>query len=83
VCPVSFGLGIAAKVPHLEIQYNQQEFQNVWLPSSLNVDFKAKIALLHTERQRIEVLWQQPYRKSDAVWAQANTIGISTISGWR
>lgn len=81
--PVSFGLGVAAKVHHLGIQYNQQAFQNVWLPSSLTVDFKAKIALLHTERQRIEVLWRQPYRKTDAVWAQANPLPLSNASTWR
>jgi hypothetical protein len=83
VSPVSFGLGVAAKVHHLGIQYNQQAFNDVWLPSSLTVDFKAKIALLHTERQRIEVLWRQPYRKTDAIWAQANTAAISSTSAWR
>ena len=81
--PVSFGLGVAAKVHHLAIQYNQQSFQNVWLPSSLTVDFKAKIALLHTERQRIEVLWREPYRKTDAIWAQANPLPLSNASTWR
>ena len=81
--PVSFGFGVAAKVYQLGIQYNQQPFENVWLPSSLTVDFKAKIALLHTERQRIEVLWRQPYRKTDAIWAQAEPIGISNTSAWR
>lgn len=83
VNPVSFGFGVAAKVHHLGIQYNQQPFRNVWLPSSLTVDFKAKIALLHTERQRIEVLWRQPYRKTDTVWAHANPVSLSNPSTWR
>jgi hypothetical protein len=68
---VSFGLGVAAKVHHLAIRYNQQPYRSVWLPSSLIVDFKAKVALVHNERQRIEVFWTGPYRKSDAIWAQA------------
>ncbi|MCI0414326.1 hypothetical protein L0222_16230 [bacterium] len=80
VSPVSFGLGVAAKVHHIGIQYRQQAFENVWLPSSLSVDFKAKVALLHTERQRIEVLWSQPYRKTDAIWAHANPIPVSKAS---
>ena len=80
VSPVSFGLGVAAKVHHIGIQYHQQPFQNVWLPSSLTVDFKAKIALVHTERQRIEVIWREPYRRTDAIWAQANPIPNSSAS---
>jgi hypothetical protein len=83
VNPVSFGFGVAAKVHHLAIQYKQQSFKNVWLPSSLTVDFKAKIALLHTERQRIEVLWREPYRKTDTIWAQANPLPLSNASTWR
>ena len=68
---VSFGLGVAARVHHLAIRYSQQPYRSVWLPSALTVDFKAKVALVHNERQRIEVFWTGPYRKSDAIWAQA------------
>jgi len=74
---VSFGLGVAAKVHHLAIRYSQQHYQSLWMPSSLTVDFKAKVALVHTERQRIEVFWTGPYRKSDAVWAQASPLNVS------
>ena len=76
--PVSFGLGVAAKVHHIGIQYRQQAYKNVWLPAHLAVDFKAKIALLHTERQRIEVTWNHPYRRNDAIWAQAIPVSTST-----
>lgn len=75
---VSFGLGVAAKVHHLAIRYNQQAYESVWLPSSLTVDFKAKVALVHNERQRIEVFWHGPYRKSDAVWANATPVNSKT-----
>ena len=73
---VSFGLGVAAKVHHLAIRYNQQPYRGVWLPSALAVDFKAKVALVHNERQRIEVFWSGPYRKTDAVWAQALPMSV-------
>jgi hypothetical protein len=68
---VTFGLGIVARVHQLDLQYEQRPYQDVWMPSSLTVDFKAKIALLHTERQRIEAFWTAPYNKSDAIWAKA------------
>jgi outer membrane lipoprotein-sorting protein len=73
VDPVSFALGVAAKVHSLSLQYRQQVHEGIWLPSSLNVEFKARIALLHTERQRIEVSWFNTYRQSDAVWVQAGS----------
>ena len=72
---VSFGLGVAAKVHQLNIRYQQQPEDSVWLPASLSVEFKAKVALVHTERQRIEVFWSEPYRQSDTVWAKAGTWG--------
>ncbi len=77
---VSFGLGVAAKVHHLAIHYRQQPFGSLWLPSTLTVDLKAKVALVYTERQRIEVFWTGPYRKSDSVWTQASPISGSTSS---
>jgi len=76
--PVSFALGVAAKVNSLSMQYRQQIHEGVWLPSSLKVEFNARVALLHTERQKIDVSWAAPYRRSDAVWAQA---GASTGIG--
>jgi hypothetical protein len=80
---VSFGWGVAAKVHHLAIRYSQQHYRSVWLPSSLTVDFKAKVALVHNERQRIEVFWTGPYRKSDAIWAQALPLNVSKSSSRR
>ena len=74
---VSFGLGVVAKVHHLGIRYSQQPYRSVWLPSALTVDFKAKVALVHNERQRIEVAWTGPYRKSDVIWAQAVPMNVS------
>jgi hypothetical protein len=71
--PVSFGMGVAAKVHRLNINYRQQPHGTIWLPAALNVEFHAKIALVHTERQRIEVTWNNPYKQSDTVWAQAAT----------
>jgi hypothetical protein len=73
ISPVSFGLGVAAKVNEIGIQYRQQTYRNVQLPSYLGLEFKAKIALFHTEHQRIEVYWSDPYRRSDGVFAQVGT----------
>ena len=68
--PVGFGLGLAAKVNNIVIRYEQQQYKNVFLPSHLNLEFNAKVALLHTERQRIDVSWRDPFRHSDGVYAQ-------------
>lgn len=80
VSPVSFGFGVAAKVYHVGIQYKQQTFNDIQLPSYLGLEFKAKIALFHTERQRIEVYWSDPYRRTDGIWAQAENSLISETS---
>jgi hypothetical protein len=68
--PVSFGLGLAAKVNQVIVRYEQQRYKQVWLPAHLNLEFNAKVALLHTERQRIEVTWKKPFGRSEGIWAQ-------------
>jgi hypothetical protein len=59
--PVRFGLGIVAKVEELEIHYRQQPHEGVWGPASLFLRFKARIALLKTERQEIRINWYNPF----------------------
>jgi hypothetical protein len=68
--PVSFGLGLVAKVNSLSVQYHQQLYKGVWLPAYLNTEFSARIALVHTERQRIEVTWTDPFCRSDETQIQ-------------
>jgi len=83
VSPVSFGLGVAAKVNSIGVQYRQQTYKDVRLPSYLGLEFKAKIALFHTEHQRVEVYWSDPYRHSDGVLAQAENSVVTEPSGNR
>jgi hypothetical protein len=70
---VKFGWGILAKVEELQLQYSQQAFQNVWLPASLHVAFEAKIALLKTERQEIQMRFYDPFRRPEAGSSASST----------
>jgi len=51
---VKFGLGVIAKVDKLDIAYQQGEYERVYLPSMLNVKFKARVALFKSMYQEVE-----------------------------
>jgi hypothetical protein len=59
--PVTFGWGILARVDRLQMQYFQKPFHDVWLPTSLHIAFKAKIALLRMEKQEIDSRFYNPF----------------------
>jgi len=48
---VRFGLGVLAKLDKLELEYELQQHEDVWLPASIRFKFDARVALVHRERQ--------------------------------
>lgn len=60
---IRFGLGILGKVEDLQLNYIQQEFDQIWLPKMLNVHYKARI-LLRTRRHQLDVKFYDPYPRS-------------------
>jgi hypothetical protein len=50
---VSFGLGLFAKIENIELEYAQQKYEQVWLPESLFLRFRARVAVLKKEIQEV------------------------------
>jgi hypothetical protein len=50
---VSFGLGLFAKIENIELEYTQQKYEQAWLPATLFLRFKARVALLKNELQEV------------------------------
>lgn len=62
---VRFGLGILGKLENLQIKYQQQSYDQVHVPSSLFIHFKARIALLKTDERQIEATYTDYFRRPD------------------
>jgi hypothetical protein len=60
---VRYGLGILGNVETLQIKYEQQNFDQVTMPSFLFIRFKGKIALLKSEEGQIEATFTDYYRR--------------------
>jgi hypothetical protein len=50
---VSFGLGLFAKIENIELEYAQQKYEQAWIPSSLFLRFKARVAVVKREIQEV------------------------------
>jgi hypothetical protein len=50
---VSFGLGLFAKIENIELEYAQQKYEQAWIPSSLFLRFKARVAVVKKEIQEV------------------------------
>ena len=50
---VSFGLGLFAKIENIELEYTQQKYEEAWLPATLFLQFKARVALFKNELQKV------------------------------
>lgn len=61
---VNFGFGLIARIEQMHTIYTQQKFENIWIPASLRTTFQARIAMLRTERQELQVNWYEPFRRS-------------------
>jgi hypothetical protein len=62
--PLRFGLGILARVDEFKMDYHQEKFQTVWVPSSLSFQFEARLALLKNERQNVVIRFYDFYPRS-------------------
>jgi hypothetical protein len=60
---VRFGFGLLGKLDALEIKYQQQEFDKIFVPSRLNVHFRARIALLKTDERQIQATYLDFFRR--------------------
>ena len=60
---LGFGLGLIAKLEKLEIDYRLQQIENVWLPSSLHLQFHARMMLFKSERQKATIRFFDPFRR--------------------
>ena len=49
--PVRFALGLLAKIDSLDIEYAQQRFENVSMPSLLRYKFTGRLAVFRSERR--------------------------------
>lgn len=59
--PVAFGLGLFAKIDQADIDYSQASTNDVWLPSTLHVQWKATVALLKKDHRDMRVWWHEPF----------------------
>jgi len=62
---VKFGLGIIGNLEKLQIQYEQQPFEQVQMPAKLWIHFKARIALLKTEERQIQATYSNYFRRPE------------------
>ena len=62
---VRFGLGISGNVQDLEVQYSQQQFQDVWLPAEAHFKYQARIFLINKNRD-IFIRFYDPYKRAEA-----------------
>jgi len=60
---VRFGLGILGKLENLELKFEQQDFQNIRVPASLYIHFKARVALLKMEERQIQATYKDFFRR--------------------
>jgi hypothetical protein len=62
---VKFGLGILGNLEKLQVEYEQQTFQEVQMPATFSLYFKARIALLRSEERQIESTYSNYFRKPE------------------
>lgn len=60
---VKFGLGIFAKIDTIDISYSQKSFEQVCLPESFTMKFKARIALFKTENQEVNITFSDYFHR--------------------
>ena len=60
---VRFALGILGNLEKLELKFEQQDFQNISVPSTFYVHFKARLALLKTEERQIQATYKDFFRR--------------------
>lgn len=60
---VRFGLGILGNLEKLELNFEQQDFQNIIVPYTFYVHFKARVALLKTEERQIQATYKDFFRR--------------------
>jgi hypothetical protein len=60
---VRFGLGILGNLEKFELKFEQQDYQNISVPSNFYVHFKARVALLKTEERQIQATYKDFFRR--------------------
>ncbi len=60
---VRFGLGILGNLEKLEVKFEQQDFQQIRVPSYFYLHFKARVALVKTEERKIEATYKDFFRR--------------------
>ncbi len=60
---LGFGLGVIGKLQKLDLDYRRQQHEDVWLPSSLDLQFNARLMLFKSERQKANLRFFDPYRR--------------------
>lgn len=60
---VRFGLGILGNIEKLEMKFEQQDFEQIRVPSYFYVHFKARVALVKTEERKIESTYKDFFRR--------------------
>lgn len=60
---VRFGLGILGNLEKFELKFEQQDFENISVPSTFYVHFKARVALLKTEERQIQANYKDFFRR--------------------
>jgi hypothetical protein len=63
---VKFGFGILGIVEKLEMKYEQNNFEQVLVPSYLYIHYKARVALVKTEERKIEATFTDFFRRHPA-----------------
>jgi hypothetical protein len=60
---VKFGLGILGILEKLEMKYEQQNYENVLVPSYAYIHFKARVALVKLEERKIEATFTDYFKR--------------------
>ncbi|MGH9858026.1 MAG: hypothetical protein ACRD4B_09305, partial [Acidobacteriota bacterium] len=60
---VKFGLGILGILEKLEMKYEQQNYENILVPSYAYIHFKARVALVKLEERKIEATFTDFFKR--------------------
>ncbi len=58
-----FGMGLVGKLEKLDIDYQCQKYETMWLPSSLDLQFNARLMVFKSVRQQVNVRFFDPFRR--------------------
>jgi len=62
---LSFGLGLVGKLEKLEIDYRRQQYEKIWLPSSLDLQINARVMVFKSVRQKVNMRFFDPFRRPE------------------